>query len=125
MILTFVIGYFFITIEHISKINKTSIALLTAIICWVLVFIQNPRMNAENSHFLSEHLANISQVIFFLLGALTIVEIIGAHKGFQLISRRIRLRSKAQLLWVIGPITFFLSAILDNLTTTIIMVSLL
>ncbi len=125
MLITFVVGYFFITIENFSKINKTSIALLTAIICWVFVFIQTPHTTEDNLNFLSKHLANISQVIFFLLGGLTIVEIISAHKGFQLIARRIRSRSKSKLLWIIGLISFFLSSILDNLTTTIIMVTLL
>lgn len=125
MIMTFVLGYFFITIEHITKINKTSVALLMAIICWIFQFINFVESHENNLGYLSEHLSNISQVIFFLLGALTIVEIISAHKGFQLISRNIRIRSKRKLLWSLGFITFFLSSVLDNLTTTIIMVTLL
>lgn len=125
MVLTFIIGYFFITIEHLSKINKTSIALLMAIVCWALLFIHQVELHESNLSELSEHLANISQIIFFLLGALTIIEIINAHKGFQIISRKIQIRSKRKLLWTIGFITFFLSSVLDNLTTTIIMVTLL
>lgn len=125
MIFTFIIGYFLITIEHITRISKTSIALLMAILCWVLQFVNQTDTKENNLSYLSEHMANISQVIFFLLGALTIVEIINVHKGFQLISNAIRIRSKSSLLWFIGFITFFLSAILDNLTTTIIMVTLL
>ena len=125
MIITFVIGYFFITIEHITKINKTSIALLMAILCWFFQFVNQIESTENNLTYLSLHLSNISQVIFFLLCALTIVEIINAHKGFQLISRNIHMRSKRKLLWSIGFISFFLSSILDNLTTTIIMVSLL
>lgn len=125
MIATFVIGYLFITIENVSKINKTSIALLMAIICWVLQFFNQSHAHEINLNFLSQHLANISQVIFFLLGALTIVEIINAHKGFKIISKHIRIPSKTKLMWVIGFVTFFLSSILDNLTTTIIMVTLL
>lgn len=125
MIVTFVLGYFFITIEHTSKVNKTSIALLMAILCWVLQFMGETQHHPANLAYLSEHMANISQVIFFLLGALTIVEIINMHKGFQLISDYIPVRSKPKLLWLVGLITFFLSAILDNLTTTIIMVTLI
>ncbi|MFI0434928.1 MAG: sodium:proton antiporter NhaD [Parachlamydiaceae bacterium] len=125
MIVIFIIGYFAITIEHITKINKTSIALLMAIICWTLQLINPAHPHEKNLHFLSEHLANISQVIFFLLGALTIVEIISAHKGFQIISNKFRTRSKCKMLWIMGGIAFFLSSILDNLTTTIVMVTLL
>ena len=125
MVITFILGYFFITIEHITKINKTSIALLMAIICWCLQFLNQAESHEHNIAYLSEHLANISQVIFFLFCALTIVEIVNVHKGFSLISRSIRILSKRKLLWCIGFITFFLSSILDNLTTTIIMVTLL
>jgi NhaD family Na+/H+ antiporter len=125
MILTFVVGYLFITIEHITKINKTSVALLMAILCWSFQFVNQVETTENNLSYLNVHLANISQVIFFLLCALTIVEIINAHKGFQLISRNIHIRSKRKLLWSVGFIAFFLSSILDNLTSTIIMVSLL
>lgn len=125
MIATFILGYLAITLEHITKINKTSIALLMAIICWILQFINNAESHENNLNYLAKHLADISQVIFFLLGALTIVEIINAHKGFQLISNNIHMRSKRALLWVMGFIAFFLSSVLDNLTTTIVMVTLL
>lgn len=125
MILTFVIGYVAITIEHIIKINKTSIALLMGIVCWIFQFINRAQSNENNLTYLTEHLANISQVVFFLLAALIIVEIISVHKGFQLISNNICMRSKRKLLWVIGFVAFFLSSVLDNLTTTIIMVTLL
>lgn len=125
MVVTFVVGYVAITMEHVTKINKTSIALLMAIVCWVFQFVNDVESNENNLSYLAQHLAEISQVIFFLLGALTIVEIINAHKGFQLISDNIRMRSKRQLLWSMGFIAFFLSSILDNLTTTIVMVTLL
>lgn len=125
MILVFVFGYFAIAIEHISKINKTSIALLMAIICWLLQFLNHAQTHEENLSYLGEHLANISQIIFFLLGALTIVEIMSVHKGFQLVSDHIRMRSKVKLLWTVGIVSFFLSSVLDNLTTTIVMVTLL
>lgn len=125
MIIVFCLGYILITIEHITAINKATIALMMAIICWVLQFARPHWKGEENIAFLGEHLADISQVVFFLLGALAIVELINLHKGFKIISENIAIRSKRKLLWVIGFITFFLSAILDNLTTTIVMVSLL
>ncbi len=122
MIAVFVIGYFFITIESITHINKATVALMIAIICWVLKFADK---HESNPSLLAEHLANISQVVFFLLGALSIVEIINVHKGFSIISKFVSVSSKRKLLWTMGFITFFLSAVLDNLTTTIVMVSLL
>lgn len=125
IVAVFILGYAAIAIEHVVKINKTSVALLMAIVCWVLQFVSGDASHDHNVHYLNKHLADISQVIFFLLGALTIVEIINAHKGFQMISSRIQIRSKRKLLWVIGFLSFFLSSILDNLTTTIVMVSLL
>lgn len=125
IIITFVIGYFFITIEHYVKINKTSIALMMAILCWVFQFANQFTSHENNLSSLHEYLADVSQVIFFLLGALTIVEVISAHKGFSIISNAIQIRSKRKLLWLLGFISFFLSSVLDNLTTTIIMVTLL
>lgn len=126
MIIVFTLGYALITVEHIIKINKTTIALLMAIICWVLQFSNTSTgmTHQDNIHHLSSHIANISQVIFFLLGALSVVELINVHQGFKIISDSIRLKSKKKLFWVLGIITFFLSAVLDNLTTTIVMVSL-
>lgn len=125
IVITFIIGYFLITIEHTTRVNKTSIALLMAILCWAFLFVVQRQMHENYLSQLNEHLANISQIVFFLLGALTIVEIINAHKGFRIISRVIRITSKRKLLWLVGAITFFLSSVLDNLTTTIIMVTLL
>jgi len=125
MILVFIFGYFLITIENLTHINKTTVALLVAVICWILEFGNNQWANEEHLKFLGIHLANISQVVYFLIGALTVVEIISAHNGFRIISDSIHITSKPQLLWVIGFITFFLSAVLDNLTTTIVMVSFL
>lgn len=125
MISVFVIGYFLITIEHLTHINKTTVALLVAVICWGLEFGNNQWAKEEHLKFLGNHLANISQVIYFLIGALTVVEIISAHNGFKVISDNINVTSQRKLLWAIGFITFFLSAVLDNLTTTIVMVSFL
>jgi Na+/H+ antiporter NhaD/arsenite permease-like protein len=127
MIAVFVIGYFFITIEHITKINKTTIALLMGIICWILQFAKEHAIHGvvDKDSYLSQHLADISQVIFFLLGALTVVEIINAHQGFNIISDNIKAESKRKLLWLLGIVAFFLSSVLDNLTTTIVMIALL
>ncbi|MBA3722105.1 MAG: sodium:proton antiporter NhaD [Parachlamydiaceae bacterium] len=124
-IIVFVIGYFFITIEHIVKINKTAIALLMAVLCWILQFLHFSQSHEENLAAFYVHIANTSQVVFFLLGALAIVEAISAHRGFNIISQYIKIRSKRKLLWLIGILAFFLSAVLDNLTTTIIMVTLI
>lgn len=125
ILITFCIGYFLITIEHILKINKTAVALLMAIICWIFLFINPNNLVEANLHALGEHISSISQVVFFLLGALAIVETISAHKGFNVISQYLHIRSKKKLLWVIGLVSFFMSAVLDNLTTTIIMVMLI
>ncbi len=125
MIVCFTIGYLLIALEHCTKINKTAVALLTAIACWFLQFMKNREFTDHNISFLSEHLANISEIIVFLMAALTIIAVINAHKGFALVSNAINVRSKRKLLWLIGLSSFFLSAVLDNLTTTIVMISLL
>lgn len=125
MIFVFVIGYIFITIEEWTKINKATVALMMAIICWTIQFLDPYWTMNHKTGILGEHLNNISQVIFFLLGALTVVEIINVHKGFEVLSDAMQIKSKKRLLWTVSLITFFLSAILDNLTTTIVMITLL
>lgn len=125
MVVIFAIGYFFITIEHYTGINKATVALLMAIFCWIVQFEEIGISNEQNLTFLGEQLADISQVVFFLLGALTVVEIINVHHGFRILSDMIRVRSKRKILWTVGVLTFFLSAVLDNLTTTIVMLSLM
>lgn len=124
LILLFIIGYLAIAFEHPLKINKTATALLTGVLCWTVYIVSesNPAFVLDE---LSHHLANISEILFFLLGAMTIVELIDAHDGFRLITERITSKNKVTLLWIIALITFFLSAILDNLTTAIVMVSVL
>lgn len=124
MILFFVTGYFLIAIEHYTKINKATVALLMAIGCWAIQFA-NVHTNPSNITALEDELASISQTVFFLLGALTVVEVINQHKGFNAISKLINFRSKKAMLWVISMIAFILSGILDNLTTTVVMLSLL
>lgn len=120
----FIIGYILITIEHTVNINKAATALLTGVLCWVghWYFSADAHVVSED---LMEHLSEISGILFFLMGAMTIVELIDAHDGFYLITKSIKTTDKRKLLWIIGLCTFFLSAILDNLTTTILMISLL
>jgi Na+/H+ antiporter NhaD/arsenite permease-like protein len=124
LIIIFTLGYLAITLEHTIKINKSATALMTAVLCWTLII-----SNASNKEIiieqLSHHLSSISEIVFFLLGAMTIVEIIDAHDGFQNITERIKTNHKTKLIWLISVITFFLSAVLDNLTSTIVMMSIL
>lgn len=124
IIIIFILGYAAIALEHPIKINKTATALLTGVLCWV-VYILSTTDTALVSEQLYEHFGQISGILFFLLGAMTIVEIIDAHDGFNVITSKIKTKNIRVLLWIISIITFFLSAVLDNLTTTIVMVSLL
>lgn len=124
MILIFIAGYCAIAFEHGIGINKAASALLTGVLCWTVYILSEPDKGLVSSQ-LGEHLATISGILFFLLGAMVIVELIDAHDGFDLVTQRISTTNKKRLLWLTGFIAFFLSAILDNLTTTIVMVSLL
>jgi NhaD family Na+/H+ antiporter len=124
LILVFVLGYTAIAFEHPIKINKTATALLTGVVCWTIYALQSPDVHLVVES-LSHHLASVSEILFFLLGAMTIVELIDAHEGFKLITDKIRSEDQVKLLWTIALLTFFLSAALDNLTTAIVMVSLL
>jgi Na+/H+ antiporter NhaD/arsenite permease-like protein len=124
LIAVFVSGYILIAFEHTIKINKAAIALSTGVICWTIFILFSADPNPVNDQ-LSEHLSEISGILFFLLGAMTIVELIDAHDGFDIVTSRINQTGKIKLLWIIGFITFFLSSVLDNLTTTIVIVSLL
>ncbi|MES2199760.1 MAG: sodium:proton antiporter NhaD [Chlamydiota bacterium] len=121
----FSIGYLGIIFEHVIKLNKSAIALTIATLCWSFYFMSDSVHMAEDLQQLSHHLADISQIIFFLMGAMALVELVDSHKGFKLITDFIHTRSKRKLLWIIAGISFFLSGILDNLTTTILMISLL
>ncbi len=125
MVVIFVIGYLLITLEHTVNINKTASALLTGVLCWIVYIVAEHHQYKEVNAHLSHHLAEIAQILFFLLGAMTIVELVDAHEGFRIITDRIRTKSSITLLWILAFITFFLSSALDNLTTAIVMVSLL
>ena len=123
IILVFVLGYVCIALEDFLKINKAAVALITGVLCWTLYIISSDKKDVV-SRELIEHMGNLSQILFFLLGAMTIVELIDAHDGFEIITRRITTKTKRKLLWVVSLLSFFLSAVLDNLTTTIVMISL-
>ncbi len=124
MIVCFVVGYILIATEHLVKVNKAATALVTGVLCWTIYIIAT----ADKQHVVEEltgHLGELSGILFFLLGAMTIVELIDAYHGFDIITSRITQTNKRKLLWIISFITFFLSPVLDNLTTTIVMISLI
>jgi len=140
ILLAFVVGYAFIVLEHPIKIDKAATALLTGVCCWLLLVYGLDQMPAfssnasgENvlpdstfiSHALFEHLGSISEILFFLLGAMAIVELVDAHDGFRVITDRITTGNRVKLLWILSWISFFLSAVLDNMTTAILMSALL
>lgn len=120
----FVVGYLAIALEHPIKVNKTASALLTGVLCWTLYAVTSGHIEEVNLH-LNEHLSGTAQILFFLLGAMTIVELVDAYQGFRLVTDRIQTKNPVKLLWLVCWVTFFLSAILDNLTTSIVMISLI
>jgi Na+/H+ antiporter NhaD/arsenite permease-like protein len=124
LILVFVLTYAAIALEHPLQVNKSASALLGAGLLWTLYALgsNDPQ---QVSHQLSESLNSTAQIVFFLMGAMTIVEVVDAHNGFEVITSRIRTSKLSKLMWLVGFVTFFLSSILDNLTTAIVMVSLM
>lgn len=124
LIVVFVLGYLLITMEHSIHINKAATALITAVLCWTILVL-TPEYKEEAVGELGHHLSSIAEIVFFLLGAMTIVELIDAHDGFQNITEKIKTTNKTKLIWTIALVTFFLSAILDNLTSTIVMISII
>jgi Na+/H+ antiporter NhaD/arsenite permease-like protein len=122
--IAFILGYVAIVLEHPLKINKTASALITGVVCWVLYEVSKGDHQVVSDQLIA-HLGEIAGILFFLLSAMAIVELIDAHDGFDLITAKIKTASERKLLWVIGFLSFFMSAVLDNLTTTIIMISLL
>ena len=124
LILIFVLAYLAIALEHPLKVNKSASALVGAGVLWTIYAIATNNTDVV-SHELSETLINTAQIVFFLIGAMTIVEVIDAHNGFEVVTRNIKTTQLSSLMLLVGVVTFFLSAILDNLTTTIVMISLL
>lgn len=154
IIIIFVIGYLCIALEHPLKVDKTATALVLGMVLWVLYAMgastivpqvagdsfqtyvaENPGLVSKGEHAqalsyvvnvdIVEHLGDIAQTVLFLLGAMTIVELIDVHDGFTVITSRIHTRKRRKLLWIMTWLTFFMSAVLDNLTTTIVMLTLL
>lgn len=145
MVIVFIIGYVCIALEHPLHINKTATALLLGTLMWVFFASGDPLsfpaytafqeylLYHPDTTFLSwlthvpliEHLGEVAEILFFLMGAMTIVEIVDIHEGFGIITDKIKSTKKVTLLWLISILTFFMSAVLDNLTTSIVMVALL
>lgn len=119
------LGYLAVILEVPIRINKTITAILTGALCWVVLAVFNEGNPHEVSEKLIGYFGEIAGLLIFLLGAMTIVELIDLHKGFTVITHRIRTKSILKLLWIVGIVTFVLSALLDNLATAIIMITLL
>jgi Na+/H+ antiporter NhaD/arsenite permease-like protein len=124
LVVVFVIAYAAIALEHPLKINKSASALVGAGLLWT-IYAMSTGDHQKVGHELGESLMGTAQIVFFLMGAMAIVEVVDAHNGFEVITKRIRTQQLPTLMWMVGIVTFFLSAILDNLTTTIVMVSLM
>jgi Na+/H+ antiporter NhaD/arsenite permease-like protein len=140
IVVVFVLGYLCIALESVTKVNKAAVALLMCVICWVL-YMFNPadyvlsaypqfaghadKIVDQVSEILKMHLGDTAETLFFLMGAMTIVEIVDQNGGFNFVRKMIATKSKRSLLWRITFLTFFLSAILDNMTTSIVMIMVL
>ncbi|MEZ5043522.1 MAG: sodium:proton antiporter NhaD [Saprospiraceae bacterium] len=149
VILCFVLGYVTIIFEHPLKLDKTVPALLMGSLCWALLAMgfQSGSLSVVDTHeqvfsllnghgqgheiedgfvnTLLHHLGKTAEILIFLIGAMTIVEIIDLHRGFEILKSYVKTRSKSKLLWIIGALAFILSAIIDNLTATIVLVTLI
>jgi len=124
IVVIFIVAYAAIALEHPLRVNKSASALLGAGLLWTIYAVSSGD-HSRVGHELDETVAATAQILFFLMGAMTIVEVIDAHDGFEAITSRIRTKKLAPLMWLVCLVTFFLSAILDNLTTTIVMISLI
>lgn len=124
IVIVFVLAYAAIALEHPLKVNKSASALIGAGLLWTIyaLSMNDPQLVSSQ---LGESLMSTAQIVFFLMGAMTIVEVVDAHNGFEVITSRIKTARLSSLMWLVGFVTFFLSAILDNLTTTIVMISLM
>lgn len=124
LVVIFVLAYAAIALEHPLKINKSASALVGAGLLWSIYAVSTGNASLVGEH-LNESLISTAQIVFFLMGAMAIVEVVDAHNGFEVITSRIKTTQLSSLMWLVGFVTFFLSSILDNLTTTIVMVSLM
>ena len=134
IVIVFVFGYLCIALESVTKINKAAIALLMCVFCWTLLMlspatfypgVEAPEVVHKVAEVIEHHLGDAGGTLFFLMGAMTIVEIVDTNGGFNFVRDAIKTRSKRKLMWRMAFMTFFLSAILDNLTTSIVMIMVL
>jgi Na+/H+ antiporter NhaD/arsenite permease-like protein len=149
IIVVFVLGYIAIALEHRLHLNKAASALVIGVICWTIYIlnvdsllsgdvipawftneaiaekIENVKLHFAVEHQLLTQVGEIAGILFFLVGAMTIVELVDSHEGFAIVTNRIRATNKTKLLWIVAWLAFFMSSVLDNLTTTIVIVSLL
>ena len=134
IVMVFVVGYLCIALESVTRVNKAAIALLMCVLCWTLLMLgpgaYYPEVAAGSVvHHIAEviehHLGDAAGTLFFLMGAMTIVEIVDSNGGFNFVRDTMKTRSKRKLMWRVAFMTFFLSAILDNLTTSIVMIMVL
>ena len=134
IVAVFCIGYLCIALESLTKVNKAAIALLMCVLCWTLLMLDPMSyypsiLGSDVIHHISEviehHLGDAAGTLFFLMGAMTIVEIVDSNGGFNFVRDTLKTRSKRKLMWRMAFMTFFLSAILDNLTTSIVMIMVL
>lgn len=135
IIAAFVLGYLLIAFEHPLKLNKTIPALIMAAVLWALISIGNLEVFSgvdENGlvtgmfdSVMLHHLGKTSEILMFLVGAMTIVEMVALHKGFEMVKKWVRTKDKTKLLWILSALAFILSAIIDNLTATIVLVNIL
>jgi Na+/H+ antiporter NhaD/arsenite permease-like protein len=121
----FFLGYAAIVLEHKIRVNKAASAILTASALWMIYFASSTKPYEVNLEILNKNVGSISEIIFFLMGAMTIVELIDSHNGFKLLTDLSRPMSKKMMMAVIATLTFFMSSVLDNLTTTLVMATLL
>jgi len=124
LVIVFIIAYAAIALEHPLNINKSASALIGAGLLWTIYAVSTGDHHLVSEQ-LGESLMGTAQIVFFLMGAMTIVEVVDAHNGFDVITTRIKTGKLSTLMWLVGFVTFFLSAMLDNLTTTIVMISLM
>jgi len=124
LVIVFVLSYLAIALEHPLKVNKSASALLGAGWLWTIYALASGD-GLRVSQELNESLMGAAQIVFFLMGAMTIVEVVDAHDGFEVITSRIKTTKLSSLMWMVGFVAFFISSVLDNLTTTIVMVSLM
>lgn len=129
IVAAFVIGYFFIAVESVTKINKAAIAILMCVVCWTLLALGHDSLDLPATfnleHSIMMNLGEAGTTLFFLMGAMTIVEIVDQHGGFNFVRDTIKCQSKRKLLWRMAFMTAVLSAVLDNLTTSIVMIMIL